>query len=260
MPTMTADHLANMADDGNGVLDSVNFYSKDGVGEHNVHNGRTVVIALHGVNSGDGAIDFATESLPNLTNPGVVILEPISGLGSNSWWQPAKSFTGNMSATDTEVANSVAAIARIVGILETDFNMTKEQIVLLGHSQGGSLAAEVMFNMLEPFHPTSPGNTPPARFKNVALMNSGIVGMFMDDQAEAQAFPWWNKKVYGQKVFMGSHAQDPTVPELISRRTADLLFSQCGAVVDYDVSTGSAENYHKPHPDHFAAFNAAVMG
>lgn len=73
-------------------------------------------------------------------------------------------------------------------------------------------------------------------------------------QSDAEAFPWWDQKLYGQDVFIGSHELDPTVYEPISRRTAHLLEMHCGANVDYDVTSASASNYHTPHPNHEAAF------
>lgn len=224
----------------------------------NLFGTKKVTVCFHGTGGNAANIcDFVSDAAGvnySVNNLQYVIAPKSVGFGGsqNGWWPNALSFAG-ISPTNTDFAAAVdAGVALIDAILAAGVPMN--QIALVGHSQGGALALEVAMAKLDAFGPNPA--TPPDRFAVVMLLASGCVGMFQEDQTAIEAHAWWQKRLYGQNIYIAAKAGDPTVPEKVSAYTADHLARHCGADVTYRVETVTNPNTHDLYDGGFATEQA----
>lgn len=215
------------------VLDAVHVQAQN----ENFHGNKRVTIALHGLGGNEvGVANWCYDAVGGAYDNLQMVVAP-SAAGGAGWWHAAKSFNGTLTPTSSDLTAPIAAIKAIIDAI-MGAGVPMSQIAIVGHSQGGCLVPELLFEYLTPLG-ASPAS-PPERFAMAMILSSGMVGLFQNDHTDCVAHAWYQGKIYGQKVHIAAHEVDGTVPTFISQMTANILRDHCGADVTFrlDPSTG----------------------
>ena len=185
---------------------------------------RLAAILLHGRGAGAGDMIGLAQGLA-LTD--VAFFAPQAE--GRSWWP--HSFLAPIEANEPGITNALAVVERTLADLAAA-GFDRDRVVLIGFSQGACLALEAIARGGRPLH---------AAF----ALSGGLIGTATLDEPPRDELYGHSGKAFdysgdlaGMPIHVGSHAQDPVIPEARVRRSAEIL-STLGADVSLSIVPGA---------------------
>lgn len=131
-------------------------------------------------------------------------------------WYP-QSFLAEETQNEPYLSLSVASIKDLIDQIAK--HLPKEQIFIIGFSQGACLALEVSARF-------------PAHYGGIIAFTGGLIGKVIDEKK-------YQGKFEGAKVYMSNGDQDPHVPLIRSQQSKELM-EKLGAQVTLQIFKGRA--------------------
>lgn len=173
------------------------------------------LLLLHG--RGGGAQDILTLT-KQFKVDGFYIAAPQA---TNNTWYP-NTFMSDERLNEPWLSSAVEVVKRLID--ETSKHIPKNQIILMGFSQGACLSLEVSARFA-------------TRYGGVVAFTGGLIGKSIDEEKYQGDFE-------GTKVFIGTSDRDPHIPLIRSEQSEDVL-ERLGADVTLKVYKGMAHTINE---------------
>lgn len=143
----------------------------------------------------------------------------------NSWYP--YSFMAEEKENEPWLSSAIEIIKRLIDSIS--FYIPKNQIYIMGFSQGACLSLEVSSRYAE-------------KYGGVIAFTGGLIGKTLDEKKYSGNFE-------GTKVFIGTSDQDPYIPLLRSEQSKELM-KKFGADVLLKIYKGMAHTINKEELDY----------
>lgn len=144
---------------------------------------------------------------------------------TNNTWYP-HSFMVEEKLNEPWLSSAVATVKRLID--ETAKHIPKDQIYLMGFSQGACLTLEVATRFA-------------AKYAGVVAFSGGLIGSTINPKK-------YHGDFQGTKVFIGNSDKDPHVPLIRSQQSKDLM-EKLGAQVTLKVYPGMSHTINEDEVD-----------